>query len=144
MAGGKATTFENSLLQLIFNGVGISNIADNTATSPITNLYISLHTADPGAGGNQSTSEATYTGYTRVAVARTTSGWVVTGNSVSPAATISFPQATGGSETETYFAVGTASSGAGEILYRGPLSPSVSISAGVTPQMSTSTAITEN
>src|ERR1700680_2784658 len=108
---GKGATFENSLLKLIFNASAIANIADNAASSPLTYLYVSLHTADPGPSGNQTTSEATYTSYVRVAVARTSSGWTVSGNSVSPNATITFPTATGGSETETYAAIGIASSG---------------------------------
>jgi hypothetical protein len=144
MAGGKASTFENDLLKLIFNATAIANIADNAGSSPLTNLYVSLHTADPGAGGSQTTSEAAYTSYARVAVARTSGGFTVTGNSVSPAATISFPAATGGSETETYFAIGTASSGAGKILYRGPITPSISVSTGVTPQLTTASAVTES
>ena len=79
----KGATFDNDWLKLIFNAVNIASLADNTATSPLTNLYVSLHTADPTASGNQSSSEANYTGYARVAVARTTGGWTVTTNSVS-------------------------------------------------------------
>jgi hypothetical protein len=144
MAGGKASTFENDWLKLIFNAVAIANIADNAAASPLTSLYVSLHTADPAPGGLQNTSEAAYTSYSRVAVARTTGGWTVTGNSVSPAAAITFPAATGGTETETFFAVGTASSGTGKLLYRGPVTSAIAVTTGVTPQLTTSTAITES
>src|SRR5215475_9320491 len=112
MAGGKATTFENDWLKLIFNAVAIANIADNAATSPLTNLYLSLHTADPGAGGNQTTNEATYASYARVAVARTSGGFTVSSNSCVLASAANFPSPTGGAgEVETHFAVGTASSG---------------------------------
>jgi hypothetical protein len=145
MAGGKGSTFENQLLLLIFNATAISSpsLAQNEGSSPLTNLYVSLHTASPGAGGSQTTSEAAYTSYARVAVARTSGGWTVTGGSVSPAATITFPTATGGSETETYAAVGSASSGAGQILYFGPLSSNIAVVNGVTPQLTTATVITE-
>ena len=139
----KSATFDNDLLKLIFNGTAISNMADNAATSPVTNLYVSLHTANPGTASDQTTSEATYTSYARVAVARTTGGWTVTGGSVSPAAIISFPAATGGSNTITYFAVGTASTGAGKILYAGTVTPNIIVSSGVTPQLTTASAITE-
>ena len=61
----KGAGFDNSLLKLIFNATGIANIADNTATSPLTNLYVSLHTADPTSAGNQTSSEANYTSYAR-------------------------------------------------------------------------------
>lgn len=140
----KGNTFENDLVKLIFNATAIANIADNAASSPLTNLYVSLHTADPGEAGNQITSEAAYTSYARVAVARTTGGWTVTNNSVSPVADISMPAATGGSETETYFAVGTASSGTGKILYSGAISPNIVVSSGVTPILTTASTITED
>lgn len=129
----KGNTFENDLLKLIFNATAIADLADNDATSPLTNLYVSLHTADPGEAGDQTTNEATYTSYARVAVARTTGGWTVTNNAVANAAAINFPAATGGSNTITHFAVGTASSGAGKVLYKGALTASLAVSSGITP-----------
>ncbi len=140
----KGTTFDNDFLKLIFNATSIANIADNATASPLTSLYVSLHTASPGAGGNQTTNEATYASYTRIAVARNSGGWTITGSAVSPAAVINFPSATGGSETITYFAVGTASTGTGKILYFGPISPSIPISNGVAPQLMTGSTITES
>lgn len=140
----KSNALETSLLQLLFNATPIANIADNAASSPLTNLYVSLHTADPGEAGNQSTSEIAYTSYARVAVARTSSGWTITGNSVSPNATISFPAGTGGSGTATYFGIGTAASGAGVLLYSGALNASIVCGSGYTPQMTTATSCTED
>lgn len=140
----KGNTFENDLLKLIFNATAIANMADNAASSPLTNLYVSLHTADPGEAGDQTTSETTYTSYARVAVARTSGGFTVTNNSVSPAANIDFPECTGGTATITYFAIGTASSGTGKILYSGAVSPSISVSTGVIPRLKTTSAITED
>lgn len=139
----KSNAFENALLQLIFNATAIANLADNAASSPLTNLYVSLHTADPGEAGDQSTNEAAYTSYARVAVARTSGGWTVTGNSVSPVANIDFPAATGGSSTVTYFGVGSASSGAGVLYYSGTVTPSISVTSGVTPRLTTASTITE-
>src|SRR5574340_319235 len=115
----KGDTYANDFLKLIFQATAIANIADNASVSPLTNLYVAAHTADPGGAGNQTTSEATYTSYARVAVARTSGGWTVTADSVSPAATISWPAATGGTNTLSYWSVGTASSGTGKVLYRG-------------------------
>lgn len=140
----KGNTFENDWLKLIFNATAIANIADNAASSPLTNLYISLHTADPGEAGDQTTNEATYGSYARVAVARTPGGFTVTGNSVSPAANVEFPACTGGTNTITHWAIGTASSGAGKLLYSGAVSPSVSVSAGVTPRVTTGSTVTED
>ena len=70
----KSTTFDNDFLKLLFNATPIANIADNAAAAPLTNLYLSLHTASPAVGGNQTTNEAAYTSYARVAVARTAGG----------------------------------------------------------------------
>ncbi|MFD1342869.1 phage tail fiber protein [Litorisediminicola beolgyonensis] len=140
----KSDLFENALIDLIFNATPIANLADDAAASPLTNLYVSLHTGDPGEGGNQAANECAYTGYARVAVARNGTGWTVSGNSVSPAANIDFPEASAGSETATHFAVGTDPSGAGRVLYFGTISPTIAISAGVTPRLGTGTAITED
>ena len=140
----KGNTFENDWLKLIFNATAIANIADNAASSPLTNLYVSLHTSDPGEAGDQTTNETNYTSYARVAVARSGSGWTVTNNSVSPAAEISFPACTGGTATITHFAVGTAASSTGKPLYSGTVSPTISVSSGVTPRLTTSSALSKD
>lgn len=140
----KGNTFENDWLKLIFHGTAIANIADNAASAPLTHLPVSFHTADPGEGGDQTTNECTYTSYARVSVARNSGGWTISGNSVSPAATVSMPTATGGDEEATHWAVGTATSGSGKVLYSGTLTPAVVIRTGVTPQLLTTTTITED
>lgn len=140
----KGDTYENDLLKLLFNATAIANVADNAASSPLTNLFVALHTADPGEAGTQATSEATYTSYARATVARTSGGWTVTGNSVSPAATISFPACTGSTNTITHFSVGAAVSGASKIFYSGTVTPNMSVSTGVTPQLATSSTVTED
>lgn len=140
----KSDSYENSIMKLLFNAVAIANIADNAAVGPLTTLKVSLHDADPADAGDQETNEATYGGYARVSVNRTTGGWVVTGNSVSPAATIAFPECTAGSTTVTHFGVGTASSGAGVLLYSGAVSPNIAVSVGVTPRLTTASVITED
>lgn len=140
----KGNTFDNDLLKLIFNATAISLIADNTATTPLTSLYVALHTADPTSAGNQTSSECTYTSYARVAVARTSVGFTVTGASISPAATISFPAGTGGAGTATFFSIGTASSGAGKLLYSGAISPTIVTGNGITPQLTTASTVTES
>lgn len=140
----KSDTFENDFLKLIFNGTPIANLADNAASAPLTNLYVSLHTADPGEGGSQTTNEVAYTSYARVAVARTTGGFTVTGNSVSPVANIDFPNGTGGSGTATHWAVGTAASGAGKVLYSGTITPNIVCGNGITPRLPPTSTITED
>jgi hypothetical protein len=140
----KGDTFENDLLKFIFNATPIANLGDNASTSPLTQLWVALHTADPGEAGTQSTSEVTYTSYARVGVARTSAGWVVTNNVVNPAATISFPAGTGGSGSAAYWSVGTSQTGAGKVLYSGPINPAIATGNGVTPQLSTATNISED
>lgn len=140
----KGNTFENDLLKLIFNATAIANIADNAATGPLTALWVSLHTGDPGEAGTQETNECTYGAYARVSVARTSGGFTVTDNAVVPAADIEFPEATSGSETATHFAVGTAETSTGKVCYKGAISPNIVISTGVTPRLTTATSITED
>ena len=147
MSYGKGQSFDTGLMQAIFTAVfsnaTVTSLFQN-AGSPLTSLYVALHSTDPTATGSQTSNEISYTSYARVAVARTTGGWTVGTATVSPAATISFPACTGGTATATYWSVGTASSGAGNLLYAGSLSPSISISNGVTPQLTSSSAITES
>lgn len=140
----KSNAFETDLLGLIFNGTAIANLAINATASPLTNLFISLHTADPGEAGTQSTSETAYTGYARVSVARTSGGWTITGNSVSPVAPIDFPECTSGTSTITHFAVGVASTGASKILYKGTVTPNISVAINVIPRLKTTSTITED
>jgi hypothetical protein len=140
----KSNSWENDLLRLLFNATAIANIADNAAASPLTNLYVSLHTADPGEAGDQTTNEVAYTSYARVPVARSGSGFTVTNNSVSPAANIDFPAGTGGSGTATHFGIGTAASGAGKLLYSGTVTPNIVCGNGITPRLTTASAVTED
>lgn len=140
----KGNTFENDILGLIFNGTTIANLANNATASPLTNLYLSLHTADVGEAGDQTTSEAAYTGYARVAVARNSGGFTVSTNTVALAANTDFPACTGGTSTVTHFAIGTAASGAGKVLYKGAVSPTISVTNGVTPRILAGTIVTED
>ena len=132
----------------LFNNTTIAGVGDATGlvgSSSAGNFWLSLHTADPGEAGNQSTSECTYTGYGRVSVARSGAGWTVSGGVASPAATVSFPaETTNGtvSETAQFFGVGSTSAGTGKLLFKGAISPTISISAGVTPQLTTATTVT--
>jgi hypothetical protein len=140
---GKSATFDNDLLLLIFNATTIANIAINATSSPLTSLYVSLHTANPGTNAPQTTSEAAYTSYARQAVTRSGGGFTVTANAVSPAANVTFPAATGGSEIETYFGIGTAISGTGKLLYSGAISPTITVVTGVQPILTTASTVTE-
>lgn len=136
-------TTENAILNLVFRAVAWANYADDAAGTPQTNIACALHTADPGDSGSMSTSEAAYTDYARVDVARTTGGWsAASGGSVSPAATIQFPVGSGGSGTITHWSTGKTGGGAAPILWSGTVTPNVVSGNGVQPQLTTATTIT--
>lgn len=137
-----ADATENGVMLLIFNATTWANYAINATSSPETNIIVALHTADPGEAGTQSTSESAYTSYARVNVVRTSSGWTVTGGSVSPAANIDFPAGTGGSGTITYFSTGKSGGGATPILWSGTVVPNVVSGSGVTPRLTTASTLT--
>lgn len=144
----KGNTYENELLEHILNNAAIPNIGDAAglpASATAGNLHLSLHTADPGEAGDQTTNEISYTGYARVAIARDGTGWTVTGNSAALAADKTFGEMTGGAGgTATHFVVGTDASGVGKLLYSGTISPNISVTTGVVPELTTGTAITED
>jgi hypothetical protein len=124
----KGNTTETDVLGKIFNDTALSWDAN-------TDLYVALHTGDPEDAGSQTSGpECAFGSYARVAVARSGAGWTVSGNTATNAATISFPECTSSSETVTYVSIGTASSGAGQILYSGQLSAPRSVSTGITLQ----------
>lgn len=137
-----ADSLENALLLLLFNATTFANVAINATSSPITNVEVGLHTSDPGEAASQTTNEITYTSYARVAVARTSGGWTITANSVSPVAAITFPAGTGGSGTATHFLVGSAHTSTGVAWFSGTITPNVVCGNGVTPSLTTATAIT--
>ena len=139
----KTTVWAGDLLKLYFNATTIANIAVNATSSPITSIHVSLLTADPGATGDQTTNEITYTSYARIAVVRTSGGWTITSASCSPVATITFPAGTGGSGTATHFGLGTLISGAGVRQYNGTVTPNIVTGNGITPSLTTATTITE-
>lgn len=131
----KSTLTCNSILALIFNATAWADIAENDSSTPATNLYLSLHTADPGVGNSQLTNETTYTNYARIAIARTTGGWDVPASGATQnAALAQFAQCGASGATLTHVAIGTASSGAGTVLYAGALSSSLAVANGIQPQ----------
>ncbi len=139
----KGNNLETDLLALIFNGTTIPDLAEDDTTTPATTLTVALHTGDPGEAGDQTTSEISYTRYARTAVARHSAGWTVSGNSVSPAAAITFGEMTAGAGgTVTHFSIGTGT--ANELLYSGTVTPNIVVSNGVIPELTTATAVTED
>jgi hypothetical protein len=117
------TTFANKLLLTLFQNAALAKVGDASGIQPsgtTGSWYLSLHTADP-SGGDQTTSESGYTGYARLAVARTSGGWTVSSNQLTNAATAAFNACTGGASTITHFGIGTDISGAGLLAFSAPL-----------------------
>lgn len=140
----KGNTAENDVINLVFNATLAAHLGTLSGTGN-ANLYVALHTGDPGEAGSQTTSECAFGSYARQAVARSGAGWTVSGNSAENAATISFPECTSGSETVTHVSIGTIVSGAGQIIYSGALNASRSVSSGITLQFAAgSLVVTED
>jgi hypothetical protein len=137
----KSNTWENEFLLLAFNNVSSAGIGDTTGLRGSTvagNFYIAMHTADPGEAGVQNTSEAAYTGYTRMAVVRTSAGFTVAGNSVNLVANLDFPTCTANPGAAlTHFSIGDDAAGGGKIRWKGTLSPNVAVAVGVIPRLTT-------
>ena len=141
----KSNFLENAWLALYFNATPIANIADNAAAAPLANLFVALHTADPGEAGTQATSETAYTGYARATVARTAGGWTVGAGTVSPVANIDFGQCTAAPGVDiTHASVGVAVSGASKILYKGALDLPIVMSVNTVPRLRSISTITED
>ena len=150
MAGQKSTTYANLVLASVLTNT-VTAISNILAAGSQTNLYIALHTGVIAVGDAQNVNEVTtgqYGLYTRYTLARSSGSWTVTGATATLAAAISFPttNTSGTGCTCNWFSVGSASSGATPVLYAGTITPNIVIpatTAGVIPQLTTSTTITE-
>lgn len=126
--------FENGILSLIFENANYANVGDagglrGSVAAGV--FYISLHTADPGETGNQTTSESAYTNYARVSVARSVAGWTVAAGVADNDAAVTFAQCGATGSTITNCGLGTDVSGVGNLFLKG--TASLTVSNGITP-----------
>lgn len=126
----KGNQTENDYMVFVFNNTAMPSYGSN--------LYVHLHTADPGEAGTGSTNEADYTGYAAVSVSRDSGGFTVTNNQAVNTAEVTFPQCTGGANSITHASVTTVG---GQILYSGALTASLSVSNLITPRFPAGTLI---
>lgn len=146
---GKSDTWEDGMLNLLFSNTTFSEVGDGTGMVGSTvpgDLFVSLHTGDPGEAGDQESSETAYTNYVRVAVNRS-GGWSTASGGagvVNPSADIDFAEcgATPGAAV-TYFGIGSLTSGVGKLLYSGLLNPSITMATGVIPRVKSTSSVTE-
>lgn len=125
-----SNTAETAVLNQVFKGTSLPWDAN-------TNLWLALHTADPGEAGTAVSSEATYGGYARIPLSRATD-FIVTDNQVSNANPAQFAQCTSGSNTITHASIVDTGSGAGNIIVRGALNSAIPVSTGIQPQFAAS------
>ena len=133
----KSTDACNKILNLMYRAAAWANVADNAAASPLTNVYVALHTATLTAATNsQAENEVAYTNYARQAVARST-GWSAgSGGATNNAALLQFPQSGATGATLAAVSTGTTVSGATPVWHYGTLNSPITIgaSASITPQ----------
>jgi len=144
----KSDAWEHAYLMLVFNNMSVAGIGDAigiVGSAVAGDFYVSMHTADPGEAGDQTTSEVAYPGYARAAVARDGTGFTITGSVMNPAGPITFPEGGAGtSGTATHFGLGSSNTGAGLLLYSGPITPNLILGEGVSPQFGVGSSITED
>ena len=137
----KGHVADTDYLALILNGTPIANIADNAASAPLTALDLAFHTAPPGVGGDQTTSEANFTGYARTPINRSNGApqWTITSPSnvgtaknTNPITGPTYTAGAGSPQTLTDFSLGVAVSGASKIQYTGTLATPLVMNPGET------------
>jgi hypothetical protein len=130
---------EQAVLNLLFINQSWANVGDTIGIVGSTangNLYISLHTSDPGETANQLTAETAYTSYSRVPVFRGPNNFTLSTSTISNITTISFPTCSGGSSSITHFGIGTQPTGSGDMIATGNLSATLAVSSGIAPTFS--------
>jgi hypothetical protein len=121
-----SNTTETAVLNYIFDSAAPSWAGN-------ANFWLALYTASPAEGGSATSNEATFGGYARKQISRTT-GFTVSGNTVENAALEQFDACTSGTNTITHAAIVTSSSGAGDVIVYAALNASITVSTGVQPQ----------
>jgi len=144
----KSNAHELAYLLLLFNNTAFANVGNAGGLLPSTvagNFYLSLHTADPGEAGDQTTSETAYSGYARLAIVRSAGGFTVSAATVALAVAQVFAEAAAADGTPlTHWGLGTASSGAGVLLHSGSLGTAVTILEGTRVEIDIGTIVTED
>ena len=134
-------------MSLVLNNVALPFIGDAAGLQPSAadgNLYLGLHTADPGASGNQTTNEISYTGYVRIPVVRDGTQWLVAAGVATTLVDLFFGLCTAGGGTATYAGIGTDLAGAGNLLYRAAVLTPIGgliITPGITPKITAGAAL---
>lgn len=136
MAGSKRDWFETAILQHVFQNMAVSGMGDSGGLLPSAtagSFYIALYTVDPS--DSSAGTETVYTNYARVAVARSSAGWTVTGGAAYNTAAITFAQCGATGATLTAFAICKGDvEGTDDQIYWGELTSDLVVSSGITPE----------
>lgn len=132
----KATSVCNSILNLMYRAGAWANVADNAGSSPLTQVYLALHTGNlTAATGLQNENESAYTNYARKATSRSATDWAAaSGGSLSNATLQQFAQCGVTGSTVTHVSTGVGSTGATASWHYGALNSSLAVANGITPQ----------
>ena len=121
---------ERALLNSLFG-----KSSDFGALGSRPDTYVALMTASPNKDGTGGT-EANYTSYARVEVKPSDWDASVGTGPVSNDDNVTFPEATGGSNTVTHFAIYDSNT-SGNLLAYGALTASLTVTSGVQPRFKT-------
>lgn len=110
----KTAATKAAFLRLYYQGASWSDVGDAQGSDVI---YVSAHTSDPGPSGKQTTHEANFGGYARVAISRSPSGWKIQNETCTNAAPLQFAECLSGNNTITHIATGKLASGPGDIAH---------------------------
>lgn len=124
-----SNTTEAAALDVFLRGVDPSYRAGATQ-------YLALFTADPTETGSIA-NEATYTGYARVALTKSSS-WTGAASPYTNTNLIQFGACTAGTNAITHFAVVDTASGAVNMMISGALAATLNVSSGIQPQFAAS------
>jgi hypothetical protein len=119
-------SFNSALLRLLLLNEPVTGLGDVTGllgSAGAGFLYMSLHTADPTAAGNQASAEADYDGYARSAITRDGGSFIVDDSTGFATNTSEFssPAADAGNNTITHAGFGIAETGGGLLVAYGIL-----------------------
>lgn len=122
----KSTAHLVAIQKLIYQNIAAANLGDASGLQPSAtagSYYAGLHATWAGLAGNQTTGEASYSGYARVAIARSALGFTVSaGGLVTLTSAVQFATAgVGATGTLLFWTLGTASSGTGTLVRAGGL-----------------------
>lgn len=120
-----SNTTETATLDMLLRGIDPSYRAGATQ-------YLALFTADPTETASLA-AEATYTGYARVALTKSSS-WTGTSSPFTNTNLIQFGACSAGTNALTHFAVVDTASGAVSMMISGALSATLNVSSGIQPQ----------